>query len=150
MKKLLIILFLFLPFQIFSQSFDASVGQTNVAENQHFEVSFTFSGKSINGVKNFKPPKFKDFLVLSGPNQSTSIQIINGDQSASLSYNYIVQPKKIGTFSIGTASIEYEGESFKSKPINITVVKGSPQPKKQKQDAGVSDEEIAKNLFSHH
>jgi hypothetical protein len=147
MKKLLIILFLFLPLHIFAQSFDASVGQTTVAENQHFEVSFTFSGKNINGLKNFKPPQLRDFLVLSGPNQSTSIQIINGVQSASLSYNYVIQAKSIGTFSIGTASIEYDGESYKTKPINITIVKGSPKQKKQKQDAGVSDEEIAKNLF---
>jgi len=147
MKKLLIILFLFLPLHIFAQRFDASVGQTTVAENRHFEVSFTFSGKNINGLKNFKPPQFRDFLVLSGPNQSTSIQIINGVQSASLSYNYVIQAKSIGTFSIGTASIEYDGESYKTKPINITIVKGSPKQEKQKQDAGVSDEEIAKNLF---
>jgi hypothetical protein len=86
-------------------------------------------------------------MVLSGPNQSTSIQIINGVQSASLSYNYIIQPKKIGTFSIGTAYIEYNGESFKTKPIKINVVKGSSKPKTKKQDNGVSDEEIAKNLF---
>ena len=147
MKKLLIILFLFLPQHIFAQSFVASVGQTTVADNQRFEVSFTFSGKNINGVRNFKPPKFRNFLVLSGPNQSTSIQIINGVQSASLSYNYIIQAKRIGTFSIGTASIEYNGETFKTKPIKITIVKGSSKPKKQKQDAGISDEEIAKNLF---
>lgn len=147
MKKLLIILFLFLPQHIFAQSFVASVGQTTVADNQRFEVSFTFSGKNINGVRNFKPPKFRNFLVLSGPNQSTSIQIINGVQSASLSYNYIIQSKRIGTFSIGTASIEYNGETFKTKPIKITIVKGSSKPKKQKQDAGISDEEIAKNLF---
>jgi hypothetical protein len=147
MKKILIILFLFLPLHIFAQSFVASVGQTTVAENQHFEVSFTFSGKNINGVKNFKPPTFRNFLVLSGPNQSTSIQIINGVQSASLSYNYIIQAKRIGTFSIGTASLEYNGEAFKTKPIEITIVKGSSKPKRQKQDAGISDEEIAKNLF---
>ena len=147
MKKLLIILFLSLPLHIFAQSFVASVGQTTVAENQHFEVSFTFSGKNINGVKNFKPPTFRNFLVLSGPNQSTSIQIINGVQSASLSYNYIIQAKRIGTFSIGTASLEYNGEAFKTKSIKIIIVKGSSKPKKQKQDAGISDEEIAKNLF---
>ena len=147
MKKLLIILFLLLPLHIFAQKFTSSVDETTVADNQHFEVSFTFSGKNINGTRNFKPPKFSNFLVLSGPNQSTSIQIINGVQSGSLSYNYIVQPKSIGTFSIGTASIEYNGESFKTKPIKITIVKGSSKPKKQKQDAGVSDEEIAKNLF---
>lgn len=147
MKKLLIILFLFLPAHIFAQSFVASVAQTTVGENQHFEVSFTFSGKNINGVKNFKPPTFSNFLVLSGPNQSTSIQIINGVQSASLSYNYIIQAKRIGTFSIGAASIEYNGEAFKTKPIEITIVKGSSKPKRQQQDAGISDEEIAKNLF---
>lgn len=147
MKKLLIILFLFLPAHIFAQSFVASVAQTTVGENQHFEVSFTFSGKNINGVKNFKPPTFRNFLTLSGPNQSTSIQIINGVQSASLSYNYIIQAKRIGTFSIGAASIEYNGEAFKTKPIEITIVKGSSKPKRQQQDAGISDEEIAKNLF---
>lgn len=147
MKKLLIILFLFLPAHIFAQSFVASVTQTTVGENQHFEVSFTFSGKNINGVKNFKPPTFRNFLTLSGPNQSTSIQIINGVQSASLSYNYIIQAKRIGTFSIGAASIEYNGEAFKTKPIEITIVKGSSKPKRQQQDAGISDEEIAKNLF---
>ncbi|MCH7774591.1 MAG: BatD family protein, partial [Bacteroidetes bacterium] len=111
MKKVLIILFLFLPLDIFAQSFVASVGQTTVADNQHFEVSFTFSSKDIKGVRNFKPPAFRNYLVLSGPNQSTSIQIMNGIQSASLSYNYIIQAKRIGTFSIGTASIEYNGES---------------------------------------
>ncbi|MGB5894992.1 MAG: BatD family protein [Ignavibacteriaceae bacterium] len=147
MKKLLIILFLFLPLHILAQSFVASVDQTTVADNQHFEVSFTFSGKNINGARNFKPPTFTNFLVLSGPNQSTSIQIINGVQSGSLSYNYVIQAKSIGTFSIGTASIEYNGESFKTKPIKITIVKGSSKPKKQKQDAEISDEEIAKNLF---
>ncbi|MCH7963022.1 MAG: protein BatD [Bacteroidetes bacterium] len=147
MKKLLIILFLFLPLHIFAQSFVASVGQTTVEDNQHFEVSFTFSGKDIKGVRNFKPPAFSNFLVLSGPNQSTSIQIINGVQSASLSYNYIIQVKRIGTFSIGTASIEYNGEAFKTKSIKITIVKGSSKPKRQKQDADISDEEIAKNLF---
>jgi hypothetical protein len=147
MKKLLIILFLFLPLYIFAQSIDASVNETTVADNQHFEVSFTFSGKNISGARNFKPPKFTNFLVLSGPNQSTSIQIINGVQSGSLSYNYVIQAKTIGTFSIGTASIEYNGESYKTKPIDITIVKGSSKPKTQKQDAGISDEEIAKNLF---
>jgi hypothetical protein len=147
MNKLLIILILFLPLHILAQNFVSSVNEATVADNQHFEVSFTFSGKNINGVKNFKPPKFRNFLVLSGPNQSTSIQIMNGVQSASLSYNFVIQAKSIGTFSIGAASIEYMGESLKTKPIKITIVKGSSKPKKQTQDASVSDEEIAKNLF---
>ncbi len=108
----------------YAQEFTASVNQTTVADNERFQVSFTFSGSSINNLSKFSPPSFENFLILSGPNQSTSIQIINGAQSASLTYNYIVQPKSLGTFNIGSASIQQESNTYKSDPIKITVVKG--------------------------
>ena len=147
MKKIVLLFFLLLQPLIYSQSFTASTDETTVGDNQHFQVSFTFEGKDINGLKNFKPPAFENFMILSGPNQSTSIQIINGVQSGSLSYNYIIQPKGIGKFTIGKANIESGGEVFESQPLEITVVKGKIQPKKQDENAEVSNEEIAKNLF---
>ena len=85
MKKLLFIV-IFFPLTVWTQSFTASVDENPVAENQQFQVSFTFSGKDMNGIDNFKAPSFSNFLLLSGPNQSTSIQFINGTQSASISY----------------------------------------------------------------
>ena len=136
-----------LPLNLTAQSFTASVNETTVSENDQFKVSFTLSGNNVNGIKNFKPPPFSNFLILSGPNQSTSIQFINGVQSGSISYSYILQPKGLGTFSIGEASIEYDGKNYETKPLNITVVKGESKPKQQKQDEGISNEEIAKNLF---
>jgi hypothetical protein len=147
MKRLLFIFILFLPIRLASQSFTASVDETTVADNERFEVSFTFSGTDINSLKNFKPPSFNNFLVFSGPNQSTSIQIINGVQSGSLSYNYIIAAKSTGNFTIGKASIESGDEKFETKPIGIIVVKGTVKPKNEPKDDGVSDEEIAKNLF---
>ena len=149
MKKIVIVLLFFLLLQplIYSQSLTASTGETTVGDNQRFQVSFTFEGKDINGLKNFKPPTFENFMILSGPNQSTSIQIINGAQSGSLSYNYIIQPKGTGKFTIGKASIEAGGEVFESQPLEITVVKGKIQSKKQDENTEVSNEEIAKNLF---
>ncbi len=148
MKKLFIIALLILPFEIFPQSFTASVDETTVSVNDRFTVSFTFSGKDINGLKNFKPPAFRNFYVFSGPNQSTSIQFINGRQSASITYSYIVQAKNTGTYSIGPAQIEYNGKTYKTESLKITVVKGSNKPKQQtKNEQGISDEEIAKNLF---
>lgn len=133
---------------IIAQGFTASVKETTVADNERFQVSFTFSGKSINNLSKFAPPSFENFMILSGPNQSTSIQIINGAQSASLTYNYVVQPKGVGTFAIGSGSIEQEGNTFKTEPIKITVVKGADKPKQQqKDDTQISAEEIAKNLY---
>ena len=86
-------------------------------------------------------------MILSGPNQSSSIQIINGAQSASLTYAFVVQPKALGTFSIGSASIEQNGKTYKSDPITITVVKGSTKPQQKNNNSKISNEEIAKNLF---
>jgi len=148
---LLFTFYIFLAVQSTSlaQDFTASVDETTVGDNQRFQVSFTFSGGSINGLSDFKPPSFSNFMVLSGPNQSSSISIINGSQSGSLSYNYIIQPKGIGKFSIGSAGIKQGGNEFKSIPIEITVVKGSaaPQQQKNKNDNTVSYDEIAKNVF---
>ena len=132
----------------FAQDFTASVRETTVADNERFQVSFTFSGKSINNLSKFSPPAFENFMLLSGPNQSTSIQIINGAQSASLTYTYVVQPKGVGTFTIGSASIVQEDNTYKSEPIKITVVKGANKPKQQqKDDTQISTDEIAKNLY---
>lgn len=129
-----------------AQSFIANVDNNKVSENDRFQVSFTFEGKNINALKNFSAPSFKDFRVLSGPNQSTSMQIINGVSSSSFSLSYILMPNTTGVFTIGSASIQYEGKNYSSDPIKITVVKGSP---KSKDDKGttISNEEIAKNLF---
>lgn len=132
---------------VFAQEFTASVNETTVADNERFQVSFTFSGSSINNLSKFSPPAFENFIILSGPNQSSSIQIINGAQSASLIYNYVVQPKGVGTFSIGTASISQSGNTFKTEPIKITVVKGADKPNQQKNDDQISESEIAKNLY---
>jgi hypothetical protein len=145
--KIFIALFLFLQPIQFAQEFTASVNETTVAANERFQVSFVFSGKSINNLKNFKPPSFSNFLVLSGPNQSTSIQIINGVQTASLTYLYILQPEKVGTYSISKAIIEQNGQTYETKSLKMQVVKGSAKPKQNNTKQTISNEEIAKNLY---
>ncbi|MGE5682459.1 MAG: BatD family protein, partial [Bacillota bacterium] len=71
-----------------AQSFSASVNSTTVGVNEPFQVSFQFNGDDVSSIRNFKAPDFKGFRVLSGPNQSQSVQIINGSMSASLSFSY--------------------------------------------------------------
>jgi hypothetical protein len=147
MKKYILLIFLFfLTSLLKAQSFTAIVSENQVGQNDRFEVTFTFEGKNLNAIKNFSAPTFKNFRVLSGPNQSTSVQIINGASSSSLSLSYILQPTAQGTFNIGSSSIQYEGKTYTSQPLKITVVKGSPKPKED-QETTISNEEIAKNLF---
>jgi hypothetical protein len=136
----------FLSPYLFAQSFVATVNDNKVGVNDRFDVTFTFQGKNINALKNFTPPTFQGFKVLSGPNQSTSMQIINGVSSSSFALSYTVMPQSMGVFTIGSASIQYDGQTYTSDPLKITVVQGSPKPKDQN-DQSISNEEIAKNLF---
>lgn len=149
--KIFILAFILLQQLSIAQTFTASVDNTTVLEDEPFQVSFTFSGKSINDIGDFTAPNFSDFYISSGPNQSTSMQFINGVSSASVSYSYVLQAKSVGNFEIGKASIVYGGKSYQTKPLNIKVVKGTQKPKQQQQQAQednqVTDKDIADNLF---
>lgn len=145
MKRLLLLCFL-ISIDLFAQKFFASVNETKISDTDRLQVTFTFEGKDVNKLRNFTPPAFRDFRIFSGPNQSTSMQIINGVVSASLSYSYILLPNTTGSFTIGSASIEYDGDSFKTEPISVTIVKGTAKPKEENKQS-VPDAEIAQNLF---
>ncbi len=148
MKKILALLFLFFVGKISAQTLEASVSSNPVGLEDRFQITFVFSGQDINGIKNFSAPPFTNFLTLSGPNQSTSIQYINGAQSASISFSYYLQARSIGKFTIGSASINYKGTEYKSQPLALEVVKGSSSPQKSKrEDDAVTKKEISDNLF---
>jgi hypothetical protein len=140
---------LILPNVFNAQSFKISADKTTVGEYESFQVYFEFSGGDINKVRDFHPPNFQGFRVLGGPNQSSSMQTINGQTSGSVSYSYILRPEKTGSFTIAPASVIYQGKRFTSKPLKIKVVKGrAPQQKRgSAQSGGLTDAEIAKNVF---
>ncbi len=137
-----------LPFTAKAQStLSASVDKDQVAFGDYFQLTFTFEG--AQGGKNLRPPAFNNFMVLSGPNQSTRMQIINGAVSSSISYTYILQPRDEGKFTIGSASIEAEGKKYQSQPITIEVVKGTAQPRSKRAENETPDirSQIGNNLM---
>ncbi|MCX8009536.1 MAG: BatD family protein [Ignavibacteria bacterium] len=145
--KILFIITLLISKQILAQDFTASVSSNKVGLDDRFEITFTISGQDVNAISNFQAPSFNDFYVLSGPNQSTSMQIINGAISASRSFTYYLQPKKLGQFTIGSASITYQGKVLKSNSLTIDVVQGQSRPKTQSKDETINMQDISSNLF---
>ena len=105
--------------------FTASTDARQVVVGGYFEISFTL--ENAQG-KNFQPPAFKNFKLLSGPSQSISTSSFNGKWSRTLTYSYEFQPIKTGKFTIGSATIEAGGKKYKTKPISIEVVKGKNNP----------------------
>lgn len=131
---------------ISAQQFSASVDRTTVGQFDRFQVYFTFDGGDVNGLSNLRPPAFNGFRVLSGPNQSSSMQIINGKVSGSITFSYILQPSSIGEFTIGQASVDHAGKTYNTQPFKIKVEKGTPQQQKES-TGGYSQEELGKNVF---
>ncbi len=109
------------------QSLSASVSRNPVAVGEQFQLTFSLNATG----NNFEGPSLSDFFVLSGPNQSSSVQIINGSISQSLSFTYYLQAKTEGQFKIGSASIISNGKKLESPPFTISVVKGQPQQQTQ-------------------
>lgn len=95
-----------------------------VQEGERFRVSFSINAHG----EGFKGPSFKGFSVLSGPSSSTSssISFVNGKttQTVENTYSYIVSVQSEGIYTIDAATITVDGTQYKTKPLNVKVVKG--------------------------
>ena len=82
--------------------------------------------------RDLRVPEINNFDILAGPFQSSSssIQIINGRQSASESnsFTYTLQAQKIGTFTIPSASIIVGGQKYTSNGVSIKVLPADAKP----------------------
>ena len=94
-----------------------------------FRVEFELNAKPDKD--SFTPPSFDNFDVIAGPSvsQGSSIQIINGEMTKSISYaiTYVLIPQKVGTLAINPATIVVKGKSYTSQRTMIEVRDGSQE-----------------------
>lgn len=77
------------------------------------------------GANNYTPPSLKDFDIVNGPNQSSSVQIVNGAMTSQLTLSWALVAKKEGKFTIGPAIVNAGPQRYETNPITVEVVKGS-------------------------
>jgi hypothetical protein len=144
-----IVLLAYLSARVAAQdvSFQATVDKNPVGLGDQFTLSLALSSATSGGGKNLQLPDLSKFQILSGPNQSTQMQFINGAVSSQVTYSYVLQPREIGKFTIGSASIEVGNAVYKSAPITLEVVKGAPRPRQQAQQPVEAGDQIGDNLF---
>ena len=98
----------------------ASVGEA-------FRVEFELNAKPDSD--SFVPPTFENFDVLAGPSvsQGSSIQIVNGEMTKSVSYaiTYVLLPQKAGTFAIAPATIGVKKKNYTTQRTMIEVRDGA-------------------------
>ena len=118
MKKFIIAIVLIACNSLFAQiQFEAKVSKTKLGLNERLRIDFVMN---MDG-DNFTQPSFEGFRVIAGPSQQVSQSWVNGKSSFEKVYSYYLLPQQKGNLIIKQASIEYNGQIYKTSPIKITV-----------------------------
>ena len=124
-KKILILFLTISSFVLSAQiNFEATVSKSKLALNERLRIDFVMNQ---NG-DNFSPPEFENFQIIGGPNQSIKTSYVNGERKFSKTYSYFLKPLKKGKLKINQASIEIDGEIYKSLQIEVLITDSVKQP----------------------
>ena len=138
--------FCFLTARADNVSFVASA-PNSVVVGEQFRLSYRITSTQV---QDFNPGSIKGFDVLMGPSRSqqSSVQIINGKQSASgsVTFTYILMANAAGEFTIPGATIVANGKPMTSNALQIKVLPQDKASNRQASDghnsASVSDKDL--------
>ena len=99
-------------------AFTVKVDLDSVLLGNYVEVTFT-----VEQVPNarIEAPSFEGFRVVSGPNYASSMQMINGEVTQSVSTSYWLEPKDVGQYFVGVAQVDTGDEMLETTPVEINV-----------------------------
>lgn len=102
-----------------------------VAAGDAFRVEFRLNAKPDDDT--FKAPDFEGFEVIAGPAvyRGQSMQYINGNitNTYEFTYTFVLLPSTPGNYTIGTAQIEVDSETYRTQPVPVEVIdEGSSAP----------------------
>ena len=161
MSKIIKIVFSILILISFQKLFSSEieiqsyVDKTEIGLQDYLKLTIEISGEKADKVSEPNVSNIKYFRNFgSSTSSSSSYSIINGKMQSEItkSYIYTLKPQKTGKFVIPPIIIKYKKQKIATKPISITVVKGSTEPapptsrKFQKRDEQLSDK-LSDNLF---
>ena len=125
--KLLFILFFIVTVNVTllnaQPSLRAECPQKTIGKNDYLQVAFKLEN-AVN-VESINPPSFKNFVVLSGPNQESGMTSINGKVDQYVSISYVLKPNSTGNFTIAPAMAKADGKELKSNSLSINVTNSS-------------------------
>ena len=99
-------------------SFTANAPEVVVSGDQ-FRLSYTVNTKKV---RDFRAPNIKDFEVLMGPSRSVQYQNINGVETNTITFTYILMAGKEGTFNVPGATIVADGNNYTSNSVTVKVL----------------------------
>jgi hypothetical protein len=138
MKKLIFLIVVSIQGVMAQVQFEAKVSKQSLGINERLRIDFSMNDDGDN----FTPPSFEGFKVIAGPSQQVSQSWINGKSSFNKTYSYFLLPTQRGALVIKQASIEINGQLYKTSPIKINVTAAVEQPRDPNDTQVTADETI--------
>jgi hypothetical protein len=129
-------------------SFTASADKTTLSLDDQLTLTLTVEGQ-MRSVPEPRLPSLEGFQVYSS-GRSQQFSFVNGQFSASVTFNYILRPTTVGKHTIGSAEITLDGQIYRTQPIEVEVLEGrvpTPTPPEQAPAAGAPSQLAGQDLF---
>ena len=119
-----VLLIVLLQTNSFAQvSFTASVSPRVIGRDETTELKLMI--ENATQVDQITPPSLKNFIVISGPNQESRMESINGVTRQYIGITYILKPRVKGNLTIGAAIAKADGKRLRSNIVKLEVTNNS-------------------------
>ncbi len=105
-----------------------NVNRDSILVGNTLTLSVSVDGESIEGIDLNLPSNLE---IVSGPNVSSTMTMMNGDVAQTSTYNYVILPSEVGTDYIPPMIITTSKGEIETDPITINTY---PNPTNIKQD----------------
>jgi hypothetical protein len=116
---------------------NSSVDRNKMGEGDTFTLTLTVSSEDSFSISEPELPDLSGFDLLNTWTESENFSTFANGQfqvQRNQKYHYMLAPQKMGNFQIKSISVNINGQTFNTKPIDISVVAGgvAPTPKPQR------------------
>ncbi len=132
-------IFLFVADSAFAQGIRVTINRAEATVQEQLALAVT-----VEGSQSARPqlPDLSAFQVYARGDQR-QVNMVNGRTTVSITHNYILVPKRTGTFRIGPAKVELGGRVYESRPFSVRILETSATPRESSElflTAKVSDD----------
>ena len=99
--------------------FQIELSRDSVLFGNAFEISYLLKNAKQTRIP---IPEFENFIIVGGPNQSSSMTIINGDISQESSLSFMLQAKDLGVYAIPGLEIEIDGIMHTTDEVTVVIL----------------------------
>ena len=109
--------------------FSAELSPTQINKDEYTTLRLVI--ENAVEIRNLVPPSLKDFIVVSGPNQESGMNNVNGVVKQYISFSYILQPRHTGKIILEKALAIINGKEYTSPSIKLIVNNSSGKGNRQ-------------------